>query len=54
MRLEGLEPTILGSELMETKVLILEWRRGYNQARLRSALGYRPPAPEVIMPVALT
>jgi len=29
-------------------------RREYNQVRPHSALGYRPPAPEVIMPVTLT
>ena len=40
--------------LMEAKVLIKEWRREYNQVRPHSALGYRPPAPEAIIPVTLT
>jgi len=40
--------------LTEAKVLIEEWRREYNQVRPHSALGYRPPAPEAIIPVTLT
>jgi len=36
--------------LMEAKVLIERWRREYNQVRPHSALGYRPPAPEAIVP----
>ena len=36
--------------LKEAKVLVEEWRREYNTLRPHSALGYRPPAPEVIMP----
>ena len=35
--------------LLEAKVLIEQWRREYNQVRPHSALGYRPPAPEVIL-----
>ena len=31
-----------------------QWRREYNQVRPHSALRYRPPAPEAIMPVTLT
>ncbi|MBU2535783.1 MAG: integrase core domain-containing protein, partial [Chloroflexi bacterium] len=31
--------------LTEAKVLIEQWRRGYNQVRPHSAKGYRPPAP---------
>jgi transposase InsO family protein len=34
--------------LLEAKVLIERWRRHYNRVRPHSALGYRPPAPEVI------
>jgi len=30
------------------------WRREYNQVRPHSSLGYRPPAPEAIIPVTLT
>ena len=40
--------------LIEAKVLIEQWRREYNQVRPHSALGYRPPAPEAIIPVTLT
>jgi len=36
--------------LLEAKVLIEDWRQQYNQIRPDSALGYRPPAPETIMP----
>lgn len=32
--------------LLEAKVLIERWRRGYNTIRPHSALGYKPPAPE--------
>ncbi len=35
--------------LKEAKVLIEQWRRHYNTVRLRSALGYRPPAPQAII-----
>ena len=37
----------------EAKVLIEQWRREYNQVRPHSSLGYRPPAPEAIIPVTL-
>src|SRR5512136_2218633 len=36
--------------LLEAQVLIENWRKEYNQIRPHSALGYRPPAPEAIMP----
>lgn len=36
--------------LSEAQVLIENWRKDYNQIRPHSALGYRPPAPEAIMP----
>jgi len=39
--------------LTEAKVLIEAWRKEYNQVRPHSSLGYRPPAPEAIMPIAL-
>ncbi len=35
--------------LAEAKVLIEQWRVHYNTARPHSSLGYRPPAPEVIV-----
>jgi len=40
--------------LTEAKVLIEQWRKEYNQVRPHSALNYRPPAPEAIVPVTLT
>ena len=39
--------------LMEAKVLIEQWRREYNHVRPHSALRYRPPAPEAIIPVIM-
>ena len=36
--------------LWEAKVLIENWRREYNEIRPHSSLGYRPPAPRVILP----
>ncbi|MFC1935642.1 integrase core domain-containing protein [Chloroflexota bacterium] len=27
-----------------------EWRKEYNQVRLHSSLGYRPPDPQAIQP----
>ena len=38
------------TNLMEAKVLIENWRREYNEIRPHSSLGYRPPAPRVILP----
>jgi putative transposase len=34
--------------LEEAKLLIKKWRKEYNQIRQHSALGYKPPASEVI------
>jgi hypothetical protein len=36
--------------LKEAKVLIERWRTYYNTIRPHSSLGYRPPAPETVMP----
>src|SRR5476649_2253056 len=36
--------------LREAQVLIESWRRHYNAVRPHSSLGYRPPAPEAILP----
>lgn len=36
--------------LEEAKVLIEAWRRHYNTQRPHSSLGYRPPAPQTILP----
>ena len=41
------------NSLREAQILIESWRRHYNAVRPHSALGYRPPAPAVIVP-ALT
>ena len=35
--------------LWEVQVLTEQWRHEYNHQRPHSALGYRPPAPEVIL-----
>ncbi len=40
--------------LIEAKILIEQWRKEYNQVRPHSALNYRPPAPEAIVPLTLT
>ena len=34
------------------EIIIEEWRKHYNTKRPHSALGYRPPAPETIVPMA--
>ena len=36
--------------LTEARILIERWRRQYNTVRPHSALGYRPPAPDALMP----
>ena len=51
---EQLRDELLRAEVFNTlrkaQVLIEQWRRHYNTARPHSALGYRPPAPEVVAP----
>ncbi|MEH6751082.1 MAG: IS3 family transposase [Paracoccaceae bacterium] len=37
--------------LREPQILIEKWRRHYNTVRPHSALGYRPPAPEAVVPI---
>jgi transposase InsO family protein len=37
--------------LREAQVIIESWRKHYNTKRPHSALGYRPPAPEAIVPM---
>jgi putative transposase len=37
--------------LKEVQIIIEEWRKHYNTKRPHSALGYRPPAPETIVPM---
>jgi putative transposase len=36
--------------LREAQVVIEQWRRHYNTVRPHSALNYRPPAPEAVLP----
>ncbi len=36
--------------LREAQVVIEHWRNHYNTQRPHSAQGYRPPAPEVVIP----
>ncbi len=38
--------------LKEAQIVIEQWRRHYNTIRPHLALGYRPPAPETIAPLA--
>ena len=38
------------NSLREAQILIESWRRHYNTIRPHSALGYRPPTPEIIVP----
>jgi putative transposase len=37
--------------LSEARVIIEQWRKHDNTKRPHSALGYRPPAPESIVPI---
>ena len=39
--------------LREAQVLLEQWRNHYNRSRPHSALGYRPPAPEVRHPATM-
>ena len=50
MRHELLNGEIFYS-LREAQIIIEEWRKHYNTKRPHSALGYRPPAPETIIPM---
>ena len=52
MRDEVLNGEIFYS-LREAQILIEQWRRHYNTQRPHSSLGYRPPAPEAIVPIDL-
>ena len=36
--------------LCEARIIIESWRKHYNTIRPHSALGYRPPAPETVIP----
>lgn len=37
--------------MKEAQIIIEQWRKHYNTKRPHSALGYRPPAPETIIPL---
>ena len=37
--------------LLEAQVLIERWRQEYNHVRPHSSLGYKPPAPETVIPL---
>jgi len=37
--------------ILEARVITENWRNHYNQTRPHSSLGYRPPAPEAILPI---
>jgi transposase InsO family protein len=37
--------------LKEAQIVFEEWRKHYNTVRPHSALGYRPPAPETVIPL---
>jgi putative transposase len=39
--------------LKEAQIITEQWRKHYNTVRPHSALGYKPPAPETIIPVDL-
>ena len=51
----GMRDELLNGEifysLREAQIIIEEWRKHYNTERPHSALGYRPPAPETIIPL---
>ena len=52
LRDEFLDREVLYTQ-KEARVLIEAWRRHYNTVRPHSSLGYRPPAPETLLPAAL-
>jgi putative transposase len=37
--------------LKEAQIIIEQWRQHYNTKRPHSAIGYRPPTPETIIPL---
>jgi transposase InsO family protein len=46
------QPHRVHQPLHEAQVLIESWRRHYNAVRPHSSRGYRPPAPDAILPPA--
>src|SRR4028119_1669873 len=49
LRDERLDGEIVSS-LREAKIVIESWKRHHNTKRPHASLGYRPPAPEVLVP----
>ena len=41
----------ISCNLREAQILIEQWRRHYSTKRPYSALDYRPPAPDIIVPM---
>ncbi len=39
--------------IFEAQVITENWRKHYNKVRPHSSLGYRPPAPEAILPLQI-
>ncbi len=52
LRYELLDVEIFDT-LLEARFLTTRWKRQYNTLRPHSALGYRPPAPEAVVPPPL-
>jgi putative transposase len=53
-RLPAMEELLNGEifySLREAQIIIERWRKHYNTKLPHSALGYRPPAPEAIVPI---
>ncbi len=52
-----LRDELLGREIFDTvpevRALLTGWKREYNTVRPHNALGYRPPAPEAVVPLPL-
>ena len=39
--------------ILEARIITENWRKHYNKVRPHSSLGYRPPAPEAILPLQI-
>lgn len=52
LRAEDLLAREIFHTLKEAQILIESWRKYYNTKRPHSSLGYKPPAPETILPKA--
>jgi hypothetical protein len=47
---QAVNEMLQGIGMVGVALLIERWRRHYNGVRPHSSLGYRPPAPETILP----